>query len=164
MKYKYLQQYPANILQQVDQLIEQGKLGPMLKKKYPDFHQVRTSKALYQYTNQLKNRYMRKAAALDKVEYSDKAPAYNALGVHKRISKAHGGKLKARKEIHIDKSFIDYPEPFLRMIVVHELAHLKEMDHNKAFYNLCCHMEPDYHQLEFDLRLYLTWLDMEKDD
>ena len=21
-------------------------------------------------------------------------------------------------------------------------------------------MEPDYHQLEFDLRLYLTWLDL----
>ena len=50
------------------------------------------------------------------------------------------------------------PEPFLRMIVVHELAHLK--DHNKAFYSLCCHMEPDYHQLEFDTRLYLTHLSL----
>jgi predicted metal-dependent hydrolase len=39
---------------------------------------------------------------------------------------------------------------------VHELAHLKERDHNKAFYQLCTHMEPDYFQLEFDLRLYLT--------
>lgn len=46
------------------------------------------------------------------------------------------------------------------MIVVHELAHLKEKDHNKAFYNLCCHMEPQYHQLEFDTRLYLTHLDL----
>ena len=42
------------------------------------------------------------------------------------------------------------------MIVVHELAHLKEKEHNKPFYNLCMHMEPDYLQLEFDLRLYLT--------
>lgn len=33
-------------------------------------------------------------------------------------------------------------------------------DHNKAFYNLCCHMEPQYHQLEFDTRLYLTHLDL----
>ncbi|HAL21836.1 MAG TPA: metal-dependent hydrolase, partial [Stenotrophomonas sp.] len=46
----------------------------------------------------------------------------------------------------------------LRMIVVHELAHLKEADHNKAFYQLCQHMEPDYLQLEFDTRLYLTEL------
>jgi predicted metal-dependent hydrolase len=46
------------------------------------------------------------------------------------------------------------------MIVVHELAHLKEKEHNKAFYSLCEHMEPDYHQLEFDLRLYLTHLEL----
>ncbi len=52
------------------------------------------------------------------------------------------------------------PEPFLKMIVIHELAHLKEKEHNKAFYKLCKHMEPDYHQLEFDLRLYLTHKEM----
>jgi predicted metal-dependent hydrolase len=42
------------------------------------------------------------------------------------------------------------------MIVVHELAHLKEKQHNKAFYQLCQHMLPDYHQIEFDVRVYLT--------
>ncbi|OGS94434.1 MAG: hypothetical protein A3H31_01715 [Gallionellales bacterium RIFCSPLOWO2_02_FULL_57_47] len=48
----------------------------------------------------------------------------------------------------------------MRMIVVHELSHIREREHNKAFYQLCLHMEPDYHQLEFDLRAYLTYLDM----
>lgn len=42
------------------------------------------------------------------------------------------------------------------MIVVHELAHLKERDHDNAFYALCVHMEPHYHQLKFDVRLWLT--------
>ena len=46
------------------------------------------------------------------------------------------------------------------MIVVHGLAHVKEKDHNKAFYKLCVSMEPDYHQIEFDVRLYLTHLDL----
>ena len=41
------------------------------------------------------------------------------------------------------------------VIFIHELAHLKEPAHDKAFYALCMHMEPDYHQLEFDLRLCL---------
>ena len=45
------------------------------------------------------------------------------------------------------------------MIVVHELAHIKEREHDKAFYQLCRHMEPDYHQLEFDLRAYLWHLE-----
>ncbi|HAB92673.1 MAG TPA: metal-dependent hydrolase, partial [Pseudomonas sp.] len=55
--------------------------------------------------------------------------------------------------------FRDTPPQFLQMIVVHELAHLREKDHNKAFYQLCQHMLPDYHQYEFDLRIYLTWRD-----
>jgi len=38
------------------------------------------------------------------------------------------------------------------MIVVHEPAHLRHGEHDKAFYQLCRHMEPDYRQLEFDLR------------
>jgi predicted metal-dependent hydrolase len=50
------------------------------------------------------------------------------------------------------------------MIVVHELAHLKELDHNKAFYQLCTYMLPDYHQLEFDLRVYLTWRELPSTD
>ncbi|MDD2785076.1 MAG: metal-dependent hydrolase, partial [Sulfuricurvum sp.] len=32
-------------------------------------------------------------------------------------------------------------------------------EHNKAFYKLCTHIEPQYHQLEFEVRLYLTYLD-----
>lgn len=160
MDFKYIQHYPDHLLQQVQQLIDTNQLGAMLKKNYPDEHQIRTSRALYDYTMELKNRYMRKSAPLSKVEFNDKAPAYNALGIHQRISKVHGGKLKAKKEIHIDTRFRDVPESFLRMIVVHELAHFKEVEHNKSFYNLCQHMEPNYHQLEFDLRLYLTWLEL----
>jgi predicted metal-dependent hydrolase len=46
------------------------------------------------------------------------------------------------------------------MITVHELAHLKERAHDKAFYQLCTYMEPSYHQLEFEVRMYLTHLDV----
>ena len=47
------------------------------------------------------------------------------------------------------------------MIAVHELAHLRERAHDRAFYALCRHMEPDYAQLEFDTRLWLTALELE---
>ncbi len=60
------------------------------------------------------------------------------------------------REIRVAALFKEAPADVLRMIVVHELAHLKEREHGKAFYSLCLHMEPDYHQLEFDLRLWLT--------
>lgn len=48
------------------------------------------------------------------------------------------------------------------MIVVHELAHLKEKQHNKAFYRLCLNMLDNYHQLELDMRLYLIQLELGK--
>ena len=41
------------------------------------------------------------------------------------------------------------------MIVVHELAHLKEKEHNKAFYRLCNNMLANYHELELHMRLFL---------
>jgi UTP pyrophosphatase len=43
---------------------------------------------------------------------------------------------------------------------VHELAHLKEREHGKAFHALCQHMEPNYLQWEFDLRLWLTAMEL----
>jgi len=71
-----------------------------------------------------------------------------------------GGKLKAKNEIRIASVFKRAPLEFLRMITVHELAHLKEKEHNKAFYKLCNYMEPSYHQLELDMRLYLTQIEL----
>jgi predicted metal-dependent hydrolase len=79
--------------------------------------------------------------------------------MHTTISRVQGSKLKAKREIRIATVFREMPEEFLRMIVVHELAHMKEREHDKPFYQLCRHMEPDYHQIEFDLRCYLSYLE-----
>ncbi|NTX80693.1 M48 family metallopeptidase [Serratia proteamaculans] len=155
----YLQGYSDHLQSQVQQLIDQQRLGEVLLQRYPQVHDCTTDKSLYQFTVDLKNQYLRNAQPLSKVAYDGKIQVMkHALGMHTAISRVQGGKLKAKAEIRVATVFKLAPEPFLRMIVVHELAHLKEKDHNKAFYSLCCHMEPNYHQLEFDTRLYLTHL------
>ncbi|NGN97049.1 M48 family metallopeptidase [Grimontia sp. S25] len=157
---RYLGGYPENLIEQVSRLIETGKLGAWLEQRYPNKHNIKSEKALYDYVQEIKNQYLKKSSPISKVAYDGKIHVVNnALGLHSFVSRAHGGKLKAKNEIRIASMFKDAPEPFLRMLVVHELAHLKEKDHNKAFYQLCCHMEPDYHQLEFDTRLYLIHLE-----
>lgn len=157
---KYIQGYPQQVVAQVEQLLQSGKLTHWFAKKYPDNHQIKSEKALYDYTQALKNRYLKKTAPLSKVVYDGKIHLINnALGLHSFVSRNHGGKLKAKNEIRIASVFRQAPEPLLRMLVVHELAHLKEKEHNKAFYALCCHMEPDYHQLEFDARLFMICQD-----
>ncbi|MGL5006301.1 MAG: YgjP-like metallopeptidase domain-containing protein [Plesiomonas sp.] len=158
---KYLNGYSDSLKQQVFQVIEKGQLGRLLQERYPNPHNINNDKALYQYTMALKNDYLRNAPSLNRVYYDSKISVIkHALGLHTSISRVQGNKLKAKAEIQIASLFKDAPADFLRMIVVHELAHLREKDHNKAFYQLCQHIEPRYHQLEFDVRLYLTHLDL----
>jgi UTP pyrophosphatase len=154
---KFLGGYPPGLLHQVAQLIEQGRLAQTLAERYPDAHAVRTDRALYDYVSELKARHLRNAATVSRVAYDSKLQlVQQALGTHTAVSRVQGNKLKAKREIRVASLFRDAPAAFLQMIVVHELAHLKEPAHDKAFYALCTHMAPDYHQLEFDTRLWLT--------
>jgi predicted metal-dependent hydrolase len=158
---KYLAGYSSTVTQQVHQLIDSNKLTGLLLKKYPVAHDIRTDKALYVYTVDIKNQFLRQSSPLSKVIYDDKIDViHHALGLHTFVSRVQGGNLKAKNEIRIGSVFKNAPLAFLRMIVVHELAHVREKQHNKAFYQLCQYMAPDYHQLEFDMRLYLTHLDL----
>lgn len=159
---KYLQAYPPGLQEQVRQLIAQDKLGAYLEQRYPGRHEVQSDKALYAYALSLKQEYLRNAPNIDKVLFDNRLDlTHRALGLHTTVSRVQGGNLKAKKEIRVASLFKEAPPQFLKMIVVHELAHFKESEHNKAFYKLCEHMQPGYHQLEFDLRVYLTWRDMQ---
>lgn len=157
---KYLAGYPQHILDQVRALLEQDRLGELLRNRYGERHEVRSDRQLYDYVQAMKDRYLRKAAPLQKVIYDNHLQVVkHALGTHTTISRVQGSRLKASREIRIASVFRDAPAEFLQMIVTHELAHLKESEHNKPFYQLCTHMTPDYHRLEFDLRLYLIHLE-----
>jgi predicted metal-dependent hydrolase len=157
---KYLLGYSADSLVQVEQLVASNRLGEWLLKKYPDSHGIRTDKALYDYVLELKQSYLRGAEPLAKVSFDSKLHVVqHALGTHTTVSRVQGSRLKSKREIRIAALFKDVPPEFLKMITVHELAHLKERAHDKAFYQLCSYMEPNYHQLEFELRLYLTYIE-----
>ncbi|MDE8604820.1 DUF45 domain-containing protein [Marinomonas sp. RSW2] len=156
----YLRGYSEQIQRQVEALLDTEKTGELLLKKYPKAHELSGTRPLYEYAIELKNHFMRSSSPISKVIYDDKIHVINnALGLHTYVSRMQGNKLKAKHEIRIASLFRNTPEPLLKMILVHELAHLREKEHNKAFYKLCCYMEPDYHQLEFDLRLYLSHRD-----
>lgn len=157
---KYLAGYPDSLKTQVQQLLAQGRLGDTLLAKYSHAHAVRTDKALYDYVMVLKSEFLRNSEPLSKVAFDSKLQIItHALGTHTTISRVQGNKLKSKREIRVASLFKEVPAEFLRMIAVHELAHIKEKDHDKAFYKLCTYMEPNYHQYEFDLRVYLTHID-----
>ncbi|CAH0990232.1 UTP pyrophosphatase [Sinobacterium norvegicum] len=153
--------YPAELQAQVQQLIDSHQLGHHLRQRYPTEHGINNDSLLRDYVQQLKDQYLKKSPPLSKVVFDRRMHVVdNALGMHSSVSRVQGGKLKNKREIRISTLFKQCPEPLLQMICVHELAHLREQDHNKAFYRLCQHMLPDYHQLEFDTRLYLLQQEM----
>ena len=160
MTLKYIAGYPQPVQDQVRDLLAQDRLGTLLQSKYQRVHGVRTDKALYDYVMSLKGEFLRSSEPLSKVVYDSKLHVIrNALGTHTTVSRVQGSRLKAKREIRVATLFREAPPEFLRMITVHELAHFKEKEHDKAFYQLCTRMEPQYHQYEFDLRLYLTHME-----
>jgi predicted metal-dependent hydrolase len=159
--FPYLQAYPENLQQQVQNIIDGPGLDAWLRSRHPEAHGIRTDSALYTFVMDLKNEFLRQADPVNKVTFDSKLHIIQqALGLHTTTSRIQGSKLKAKRDIKVAALFKDTPLAFLQMIAVHELAHLKVREHDKSFYKLCQHMAPDYAQWEFELRIYLTHLDL----
>ena len=153
---RFLGAYPDAVQTQVRQLVAEGRLGEHLAHKYPSSHAIQSDTSLTDYVLALKQAHLRSSAPLHKVLWQNKMDVIqNVLGLHTSISRVQGSRLKSKAEIRIASLFKSTAPEFLEMVVVHELAHLREREHNKAFYQLCEHMLPDYHQIEFDLRLLM---------
>jgi predicted metal-dependent hydrolase len=159
--HKYLANYSPSLIARVESLIKNDHLADYLLQRYPQPHDIANDSDLRVYVSTLKNQHMKKSQPLSKIMYDSKLHVvHNALGLHTYVSRIQGGRLKIKNELRVSSVFKKTPEAFLHMIVVHELAHLKEREHNKAFYRLCLHMLKDYHQLELDMRLYLIQLEL----
>ncbi|MGL1936840.1 MAG: DUF45 domain-containing protein [Fibrobacterales bacterium] len=156
---RYLNGYGAEVVTALKPAFESGRAAASLQKKYADFKngEISNDKLLYEYVSEFKKRYLKSAPPLSRICFDKKVSLEKqALGIFTVTPRIQGKKIKAKHAIHVAEQFKKAPEPILRAIVVHELAHLKERDHSKAFYNLCTHIEPGYHALEFDMRLWLA--------
>jgi hypothetical protein len=152
----YLAGYPADFRAQAASLKASGVLLERLEARYTTPHDVQGNAQLYAYVQDLKRTWMKSSPPLGKVRYSDKiSTLHRAFGLHTYAVRVQGAKLKRKNELRVASVFKELSEEFLRMVVVHELAHLRHKDHDKAFYRLCQHMEPDYLRYETDLRLLL---------
>ncbi len=160
---KYLAHYSEGLRAQVQSLLDEGQLDAWLRRRYPaldEGHELQSNAALYNFAVGIKRAKMASSRPLSKVRYCDKISTLNhALGLHTYAARVQGAKVKTKHEIRVASVFKRGPVEFVEMIVVHELAHLRERDHNKAFYRLCRHMLPDYDRVEFDMRVWLTLID-----
>jgi len=111
VKLKYLEHYNEAVKQQVVSLIKTEKLPDFLRQKYPTPHTYKTDKALYTYTLEIKNAYLKKSQPLSKVLYDGKIHVINnALGMHTFASRVQGSKLKSKNEIRVASMFKNVPK------------------------------------------------------
>lgn len=61
-----------------------------------------------------------------------------------RGQKTRWGSCSAKGNLNFNWKLMLAPEPVLDYVVVHELAHRKQMNHSKAFYQAVAEIMPDY--------------------
>ena len=67
---------------------------------------------------------------------------YNSVRING--AKTRFGSCSAKKNISYSYRLMAYPEEAIDYVVVHELAHLVEMNHSPRFYNVIARVLPDY--------------------
>ena len=74
---------------------------------------------------------------------------YNTMSI--TDTSTRWGSCSSDKNLHFNWKLIMSPPPIIDYVVAHELAHLTEMNHSRAFWETVRHMFPLYRQ-------YRTWL------
>lgn len=62
------------------------------------------------------------------------------------------GRCNSKRQITLSSQLIAYAFPYIRYVCIHELVHLKHMNHSKAFYALVADYCPEYKKLVAQVR------------
>ena len=95
----------------------------------------------------------------------DKLPAERFIADEKNVSRTVVREAIIMLEV---EGYVEVRKGSGIHVVSNQPRHQQAADNNMEFANygpfeLCCHMEPQYHQLEFDTRLWLTQLSLGQD-
>lgn len=73
-----------------------------------------------------------------------------------RFMKSRWGSCTASKRIIINTNLIKAPKKCIEYVIIHEMCHLKQPNHGKAFYNLQSKLMPDWEYWKNKLELIMS--------
>lgn len=82
----------------------------------------------------------------NRVENIAKTNGFEFNNIAIRDQSTRWGSCSSKKNLNFNWRLIFGPEEVLDYVIVHELCHLKEMNHSKNFWNLVASIMPDYKQ------------------
>ena len=84
----------------------------------------------------------------------------NVIYHHLRVGnqKSRWGSCSSKKGISLNMKLLFLPEYLMRYVIIHELCHLTHMNHSKNFWQHVGQFEPNYKELDAELRT--SWSDL----
>jgi predicted metal-dependent hydrolase len=82
-----------------------------------------------------------KALLLPFLEAESRRMGLNYHQAAVRLQKRCWGSCSRKKTVSLNARLLFFPQPLMRYVMVHELAHLKEMNHSRAFWALVEHYD-----------------------
>lgn len=106
----------------------------------------RTEKSVRVMTEQERKQYliMAKRIFSERVQYYAKIMEVSYCRVTLRDQKTRWGSCSSKSNLSFNWRLIFAPQEVLDYVVVHELAHLKELNHSARFYQVVVQVMPDY--------------------
>ncbi len=78
----------------------------------------------------------------------------NSSKIIKTNSKRMWGSMNNKKEMHLNWKLIILPEKLIEYVIVHELCHIKHLNHSKYFWQEVSKYLPDYKTRKKELKKY----------
>jgi len=90
----------------------------------------------------------------DRIKILDKESSFTFKNIRVKNQKSLWGSCSVRKNLNFNHRILDIPVDLADYLIVHELCHLKEMNHSKNFWKLVSMFIPDYKERRARLKKY----------
>ena len=88
----------------------------------------------------------------ERIDYYNNIYGFDFNRISIRNQRTRWGSCSSKKNLNFNYRILFLPERMADYIIVHELFHLKEMNHSKKFWNLIAEVIPNYLEIREELK------------
>ena len=90
----------------------------------------------------------------ERISYFNQSGEYPVGKVSIKNQKTRWGSCSGKRNLSFNYKLLFMPENLRDYIIIHELCHLKEMNHSQNFWNLVSEQVPNYKAIRRQIKLY----------